>query len=154
MNESVRSNSYMMSPNRAGNYGGFSTTSQKLDSLRKTPTAEYSQDYLNPSNMNTSMSFLTLNNSAEKQLNYSRANVSFRQVRNLLCYSSVFSLLHNSSPFSPSPKFFDSDPILASSRQKSLIFRENAIGMEDHIPSYLTLSHLRAFYSFFKSRIP
>jgi len=83
MNESVRSNSYMMSPNRAGNYGGFSTTSQKLDSLRKTPTAEYSQDYLNPSNMNTSMSFLTLNNSAEKQLNYSRANVSFRQSINV-----------------------------------------------------------------------
>ena len=92
MNESVRSNSYMMSPNRGGNYGGFGTATQKLDSLRKTPTAEYSQDYaMNPSNMNTSMSFLTLNNSAEKQLNYSRANVSFRQVRKpSCCFLSIF----------------------------------------------------------------
>jgi len=98
-----------MSPNRGGNYGGFGTATQKLDSLRKTPTAEYSQDYMNPSNMNTSMSFLTLNNSAEKQLNYSRANVSFRQVRKPSCCFQVYSCVWTFNSESFFPSIFDSE---------------------------------------------
>ena len=70
----------MISPNKGVSYNSMTESGQKYDSLRKTPTSEYSQEYpMNP-NINTSMSFLTLNNSAEKNLNYSKANVSFRQV--------------------------------------------------------------------------
>jgi len=70
-----------MSPNRAVSYNGGGGTTQKLDSLRKFGSGEYPQDYPNtPYNANTSMSFVTLNNSSEKQLGYSKSNVSFRQV--------------------------------------------------------------------------
>ena len=77
LNESIRSTSQISSPNRGPSLGG---PGQKFDSTKKTTANEYSQDYpLNPA-ANNSMSFITLNNSAEKQLNYSKANVSFRQV--------------------------------------------------------------------------